>query len=202
MTWCHRMVVVSKKSGSPRRCVDLQPLNRYATRETHHTPSPFHQARSVPRSTYKTVLDAWNGYHSVPLHEDDRHLTTFLTPWGRYRYRVAPQGYVSSGDGYTRRYDEIVMAAELSHDCVSWRRLLTQASRNRAAAAGQVVGGSARGPAGTRGDRPAVDRSRHPAAITGNLTPPLRHRDGIHRARPLRRLRTRVRAPTGPVRPL
>ena len=117
VTWCHRMVVVSKKSGSPRRCVDLQPLNRHATRETHHTPSPFHQARSVPRSTYKTVLDAWNGYHSVPLHEEDRHLTTFLTPWGRYRYCAAPQGYVSSGDGYTRRYDEIVLSADLSHDC-------------------------------------------------------------------------------------
>ena len=117
VTWCHRMVVVSKKSGSPRRCVDLQALNRCATRETHHTPSPFHQARSVPRSTYKTVLDAWNGYHSVPLHEDDRHLTTFLTPWGRYRYCAAPQGYVSSGDGYTRRYDEIVMTADLSHNC-------------------------------------------------------------------------------------
>ena len=96
--WCHRMVVVSKKSGSPRRCVDLQPLNRYATRETHHTPSRFHQARSVPRSTYKTVLDAWNGYHSVPLHEEDRHLTTLR-------------------DGYTRRYDEIVLSADLSHDC-------------------------------------------------------------------------------------
>lgn len=116
VTWCHRMVVVSKKSGSPRRCVDLQPLNRCATRETHHTQSPFHQARSVPRSTYKTVLDAWNGYHSVPLHEADRHLTTFLTPWGRYRYRAAPQGYVASGDGYTRRYDEIIVSTGLSHD--------------------------------------------------------------------------------------
>lgn len=115
VTWCHRMVVVSKKNGKPRRCVDLQPLNRHAVRETHHTPSPFHQARSVPGNTYKTVLDAWNGYHSVPLHADDRHLTTFLTPWGRYRYRVAPQGYVSSGDGYTRRYDEIVLSAGLSH---------------------------------------------------------------------------------------
>ena len=49
---------------------------------------------------------------------------------------------------------------------VSWRRRLTPASRNRATAAGQLVGGSARGPAGTCGDRPAVDRSRHPAAIT------------------------------------
>ena len=115
VTWCHRMVVVSKKNGQPRRCVDLQPLNRHAVRETHHTASPFHQARSVPSNTYKTVLDAWNGYHSVPLHPDDRHLTTFLTPWGRYRYRVAPQGYISSGDGYTRRYDEIIVSTGLSH---------------------------------------------------------------------------------------
>ena len=115
VTWCHRMVVVSKKTGKPRRCVDLQPLNRHAARETHHTRSPFHQARSVPGNTHKTVLDAWNGYHSVPLHQDDKHLTTFLTPWGRYRYRVAPQGYISSGDGYTRRYDEIIMSTGLSH---------------------------------------------------------------------------------------
>ena len=31
----------------------------------------------------------------------------FITPWGRYRYLVAPQGYISSGDGYSRRFDEI-----------------------------------------------------------------------------------------------
>jgi hypothetical protein len=42
------------------------------------------------------------------LHEDDRHLTTFITPWGCYRYKTAPQGYIASGDGYSRRFDEIV----------------------------------------------------------------------------------------------
>ena len=42
------------------------------------------------------------------LHEDDKHLTTFITPWGRCHYCVAPYGYRASGDGYTRRYDEIV----------------------------------------------------------------------------------------------
>ena len=108
VTWCHRMVVCAKKSGKPRRTVDMQPLNSHATRETHHTQSPFHQARSVPPGTLKTVFDAWNGYHSVPLEEDDKHLTTFITPWGRYRYRTAPQGYIASGDGYSRRFDEIV----------------------------------------------------------------------------------------------
>ena len=80
--------------------------------------SPFHQARLVPPNTKKTVLDAWNGYHSVPLHEDDLHYTTFITPWGRYRYRVAPQGYIASGDSYTRRYDEIVAEFPQKTKCV------------------------------------------------------------------------------------
>ena len=118
VTWCHRMVIVPKKSGKPRRTVDLQPLNKYAVRETHHTESPFHQARSVPSHTYKSVFDAWHGYHSIELHEEDRHLTTFITPRGRFRYRVAPQGYIASGDGYTRRFDEIVMDFPRKTKCV------------------------------------------------------------------------------------
>ena len=108
VTWCHRMVVCAKKTGKPRRTVDFQALNVHATRETHHTQSPFHQVRSIPHMKKKTVFDCWNGYHSIPLHNDDRHLTTFITPWGRYRYKAAPQGYISSGDGYSRRFDEIV----------------------------------------------------------------------------------------------
>ena len=118
VTWCHRMVVCAKKNGKPRRTVDLQALNKHATRETHHTQSAFHQARSVPSGKKKTVLDAWNGYHSVPICEEDRHLTTFITPWGRYRYKTAPQGYIASGDGYTRRYDEIVADIPDKTKCV------------------------------------------------------------------------------------
>ena len=118
VTWCHRMVVCAKKDGKPRRTVDFQALNLHATRETHHTPSPFVQARSVPHGKKKTVLDAWNGYHSVPLCPEDRHLTTFITPWGRYRYKTAPQGYIASGDGYTRRYDEIVSGVRNKTKCV------------------------------------------------------------------------------------
>ena len=36
--------------------------------------------------------------------EEDRDKTTFITPWGRYRYRVSPQGYLALMDGYTHRY--------------------------------------------------------------------------------------------------
>ena len=118
MTWCHRMVTCAKKNGSLRRTIDFQPLNTHATRETHHTQSPFHQARSIPPNTRKTVFDAWNGYHSVALHPADKHLTTFITPWGRYRYKTAPQGYIASGDGYTRHYDEIVALIERKTKCI------------------------------------------------------------------------------------
>jgi len=34
--------------------------------------------------------------------------STFITPWGRYRYKVAHQGYKASRDDYTRRFNEIV----------------------------------------------------------------------------------------------
>ena len=55
----------------------------------------------------KTVLDAWNGYHSVPLAPQAREATTFITEWGRYRYLRAPQGFHGSNDGYTKRFDDI-----------------------------------------------------------------------------------------------
>ena len=97
---------------------DFQTLNANASRETHHTTSPFHQARSVPSNKKKTVFDCWNVYHSIPLHEDDRHLTTFISSWGRYHYKVAPQGYIASGDGYTRRFDEIVSDVPDMTKCV------------------------------------------------------------------------------------
>ena len=108
VTWCSRMVVTSKSDGSPRRTVDLQPQNKHAVRQTHHVPTPFHLADRVPQNTKKTVTDAWNGYHSVPIYRADRHITTFITQWGRYRYKVAPQGFISSGDGYNQRFDAII----------------------------------------------------------------------------------------------
>ena len=54
----------------------------------------------------------------MPLHADDRHYTTFITPWGRYRYCSAQQGYIASGDGYSRRYDEIVADVPRKTKCI------------------------------------------------------------------------------------
>ena len=107
-TWCFKMLITRKSDGSPRRVVDLSPANKHCEREVHSSKTPFNLARSVPPGSVKSVFDAWNGYHSVTIREEDRHLTTFTTPWGLFRYKRAPQGFVSSGDGYNRRFDAIV----------------------------------------------------------------------------------------------
>lgn len=50
--------------------------------------------------------------------EGDRRLTTFITPWGRLRYKTAPYGYIASGDSYTRRYYEIVAHIQNKTKCI------------------------------------------------------------------------------------
>ena len=106
--WCSPMVVVSKKNGKPRKTVDLQKLNAQCKRETHYSPSPFTAACEIPRNSKKTILDAVDGYHAILLDKESQPLTTFITEWGRYNYLRLPQGYLASGDAYTRRYDEII----------------------------------------------------------------------------------------------
>ena len=56
--WQHRMVVVRKHNGKPRRTVDMQALNKATLRSSHPLTSPFQKAMTVPAGTYKTVTDA------------------------------------------------------------------------------------------------------------------------------------------------
>ena len=99
----HGCVCEERRKATPHRRL---PSPQQA-RHSRDTQPPFHQARSVPQHTKKSVFDAWNGYHSVALCKEDRSITTFITPWGLCRYMTATQGYIASGDGYTRRFDEI-----------------------------------------------------------------------------------------------
>ena len=117
-TWCTRMVVTAKKNGKPRRTVDLQKLKEATLRETHYTPTPFHIVSVTPSHTRKTILDAWNGYHSLPMAEEAKNATTFITEWGRYRYKRAPQGFHASGDAYTRRFDDITVDFKRVSRCI------------------------------------------------------------------------------------
>ena len=120
--WCSRMVITPKKSNtvSPklRMTVDLQHLNSQCIRELHHVESPFKLVSQIPEHTYKTVLDAVDGYQAVELDEQSQPLTTFITPWGSYQFLRLPAGLIDSGDKYTSRYDLIIKDIPRKLKCV------------------------------------------------------------------------------------
>ena len=109
-TWQHRLEVVANPNGEPWGVVDLSPLNRPGGREKHVSVPPFVQAWQVPAQAWKTVTKTWS--HSAPIREKDKHFTTFITEWGRYRYRVIPHGLVPGNSGHVRRHDRITKPIE------------------------------------------------------------------------------------------
>lgn len=52
---------------SPNCMVDLQKLSASTMREMHHIPSPFNEVSMVREHMRNTLVDSWNGYHSLPL---------------------------------------------------------------------------------------------------------------------------------------
>ena len=83
----HHMVVARKHNRSPRQPIDLSPLNKHCQRETHNAAeSPFHLAR----------LMLGMGITACCC----KNLITFVIPFGWWCCKRAPQGFVSSGDGY------------------------------------------------------------------------------------------------------
>ena len=117
--WCHRMVVTSKPgSPKPRRTVDMSALKEASYRLTHPGSPPFLEAQSVPAKSFKTVTDAWQGFHMIPLHPDSMQYTTFLTEWGMYRYRRMPMGDHVSMDAYNYRFDKVTEGVKNKKRCV------------------------------------------------------------------------------------
>ena len=116
--WQSRMLIQPKPTGEPRRVIDYQAINAHAPRQTHHTESPWSLVSTIPAGVRKTVLDCRHGYHSVPIAEEDRPLTTFVTEWGRFHYKTTPQGFISAGDGYTDRMDRILSDFPRLKKCV------------------------------------------------------------------------------------
>ena len=102
------MVVTPKHDGKPRRTVDYTTVNPHCPRQTHHTHSPWNLASLVPEGVRKTVFDNLHGYHSLPLDsEENKDLTAFITPFGRYRYLSASQGLKTCGDAFTDHMDRL-----------------------------------------------------------------------------------------------
>ena len=103
--WCAGMVVVPKKSGAVRICVDLKPLNESVLREVHPMPKVDETLASLAGATVFSKLDANSGFWQIPLAEASRPLTTFITPFGRFCFNKLPFG-ISSAPRTVPKADE------------------------------------------------------------------------------------------------
>ena len=85
--WVSPLVVVPKKSGEIRLCVDMREANKAQKREKHLMPTLDELMTDLNGATVFSTLDLTSGYHQLELDPESRHITTFTTHVGLRRYR-------------------------------------------------------------------------------------------------------------------
>lgn len=86
------ILLVKKKDGSDRMCVDYRELNDNTVPDRFPLPLISDQIDRLAGCHYFTVLDMASGYHQVPVHPDSIEKTAFVTPEGQFEYLTMPFG--------------------------------------------------------------------------------------------------------------
>ena len=106
--WISSMVVVLKSNDKVRLCIDPKPLNKALNRNNHPIPTIEDVLPELSKARVFTVADAKNGFWQVKLDEESSYLTTFGTPWGKYRWERLPFGVSLAPEEFQRRMNEVV----------------------------------------------------------------------------------------------
>ncbi len=104
--WVNSMVVNKKPNGKLRICLDPLDLNKVIKREHYVADIVQDKVHLLNGSDTFTKLDLKDGYWHVKLDEESSFLTTFNTPYGRYRYLVMPFGLNVSQDIFQMKIDQ------------------------------------------------------------------------------------------------
>ena len=88
--WVSSMVVVQKRNGDIRVCLDPRDLNMAIKRQYYHVPTLESVTSTLTGAKPFSLLDARSGYWQIKLTESTSRSTTFNTPYGRYRYLRMP----------------------------------------------------------------------------------------------------------------
>ena len=121
--WCHPIVLTDKKNTAEKRLtMDLIKLNSQVQRPTHPMRTPRNAIENLENARFLTTLDARHGYWQGPMAPESRHLTTCITPWGRYRFLQNPQGFIVAEDKFNQQTDQafegISNFAKVVDDCL------------------------------------------------------------------------------------
>ncbi len=90
--WASPLVPVRKKDGSVIICIDFRQLNAVTPLRRYWLPSLTELLEQVGPNTCLSTLDLTAGFHQLAMDESSSELTTFVCPFGKFRYQRMPFG--------------------------------------------------------------------------------------------------------------
>ena len=91
-SWSSPMVPIPKPDGTTRLCIDYRRLNVLTPQIQCPMRDLDEILSQVGGSTILSNLDLKSGFHQIPVAKSSRDYTTFISPWGKYRFTVMPFG--------------------------------------------------------------------------------------------------------------
>ena len=110
--WAAPIVLVGKKDGSLRFCVDYRKLNDVSYADAYPMPRIDELIDRLGKSRYISTLDLTRGYWQVPVTEESRGKTAFATPYWLYQFRVMPFGLHGAPASFQRMMDRLLNGAD------------------------------------------------------------------------------------------
>ena len=105
--WLANVVVVPKKGGKWRVCVDYTDLNQACPKDSFPLPRINQIVDATTRHGILSFLDAFFGYHQIPMHPPDAEKTTFIMPHRLYCYNIMLFGLKNAGATYQRMMSRV-----------------------------------------------------------------------------------------------
>lgn len=107
--WCSPIVTTFKNNGELRLCIDMRHVNKAIKREYFPLPTFENLMPRLNGARYFSKLDIKSAFHQCCLDEESRILTTFITPWGRFRYKRLVFGVTCAPEIFQRVMSDILV---------------------------------------------------------------------------------------------
>jgi hypothetical protein len=101
-TWLANPVLVKKKNGKRRMCIDYTSLNKACPKVPFPLPRIDQIVDSTAGCELLCFLNAYSGYHQIKMKESGQLATSFITPFGMFCYVTMPFGLRNAGATYQR----------------------------------------------------------------------------------------------------